>query len=107
DLAEKGGMKDGQPQRSHDRLFMQLLAFGGCGDTRPLADALARAGVSGVLYEDVNDPRGLALLTLSHDPSFFLDRVRPLLNAAPATTHTTSASPATASTTTTTTSSSA
>ena len=83
DLAEKGGMKDGEPQRSHDRLFMQLLAFGGCGDTRPLADALARAGVSGVLYEDVNDPRGLALLTLSQDPAFFVDRVRPLLNAAP------------------------
>ena len=32
DLSEKGGMKDGQPQRSDDRLFMQLLAFGGCAD---------------------------------------------------------------------------
>src|SRR5947199_5349981 len=83
DLAEKGGMKDGQPQRSNERLFMQLLAFGGCGDTRPLAEALARAGVCGVLYEDVTDPRGVALLTLSQDPAFFVDRVRPLLNAAP------------------------
>jgi Chlorite dismutase len=83
DLAEKGGMKDGQPQRSHERLFMQLLAFGGCGDTRPLADALGRAGISGVLYEDLNDPRGIALLTLSQDPAWFVDRVRLLLNAAP------------------------
>lgn len=83
DLAERGGMKNGQPQRSNDRLFMQLLAFGGCGDARPLADALARASVAGVLYEDVNDPRGIALLTLSQDPGFFVDRVRPLLNAAP------------------------
>src|SRR5437660_5532056 len=83
DLAEKGGMKDGQPQRSHDRLFMQLLAFGGCGDPRPLGEAVARANVAGVLYEDVNDPRGIALLTLSQDPAFFVDRVRPLLNAAP------------------------
>src|SRR5436190_21003510 len=83
DLAEKGGMKDGQPQRSNDRLFMQLFAFGGCGDTRPLAESLARAGISGVLYEDLNDPRGIALLTLSQDPAFFVDRVRPLLNAAP------------------------
>src|SRR5436190_158856 len=83
DLTEKGGMKDGQAQRSHERLFMQLLAFGGCGDTRPLADALGRAGISGVLYEDVNDPRGIALLTLSQDPAWFVDRVRILLNAAP------------------------
>jgi len=83
DLAEKGGMKNGQPQRSDVRLFMQLLAFGGCQDSRPLADALAQAGVAGVLYEDVNDPHGVALLTLGEDPGFFLDLVRPLLNSAP------------------------
>ena len=29
DLSEKGGAKNGQPQRSDQRLFMQLLAFGG------------------------------------------------------------------------------
>jgi chlorite dismutase len=80
DLSEKGGMKDGEPQRSDRRLFMQFLAFGGCPDATPLADALARAKVSGVLYEDLNDPRGVGLLTLSEDPDFFLDRVRPLLN---------------------------
>jgi hypothetical protein len=83
DISEKGGMKDGQPQRSNDRLFMQLLAFGGCRDTGPLARALAASGVTGVLYEDVNDPRGIALLTLDQDPAVFVDRVRPLLNAAP------------------------
>jgi hypothetical protein len=83
DLAEKGGMKNGQPQRSDVRLFMQLLAFGGCQNSRPLADALAHSGVAGVLYEDVNDSHGVALLTLSEDPGFFLDRVRPVLNAAP------------------------
>ncbi|HEY7172149.1 MAG TPA: chlorite dismutase family protein [Vicinamibacterales bacterium] len=83
DLSEKGGMKDGQPQRSNERLFMQLLAFGGCADARPLAGALERAGVTGALYEDVNDPRGIALLTLSPDPHVFVDRVRPLLNSAP------------------------
>jgi chlorite dismutase len=81
DLSEKGGIKNGQPQRSDQRLFMQLLAFGGCSETRPLADALAASGVSGVLYEDVNDPRGIALLTFGQDPAVFVDRVRPLLNA--------------------------
>jgi hypothetical protein len=80
DLREKGGMKDGQPQRSNARLFMQFMAFGGCAQTAPLGDALARAKISGVLYEDVNDPRGIGLLTFNEDPDFFLDRVRPLLN---------------------------
>ena len=80
DLSEKGGAKDGKPQRSDRRLFMQFLAFGGCTDTEPVADTLARAKISGVLYEDVNDPRGIGLLTLSEDPDFFLDRVRPMLN---------------------------
>ena len=73
-------MRNGQPQRSDVRLFMQFLAFGGCESSRPLVEAAAGAGVTGVLYEDVNDPRGIALLTLSEDPGFFLDRVRPMLN---------------------------
>ena len=83
DISEKGGMKGGQPQRADSRLFMQLLAFGSCADTRPLVDSLTGAGIAAVLYEDMNDPRGVALLTLSEDPRFFLDRVRPLLNAPP------------------------
>jgi Chlorite dismutase len=80
DLSEKGGVKDGQPQRLDRRLFMQFLAFGGCPDAAPLADRLRHASIPGVLYEDVNDPRGIGLLTVSEDPDFFLDRVRPVLN---------------------------
>jgi len=80
DLSEKGGSRDGKPQKSDRRLFMQFLAFGGCADTAPLADTLARAKISGALYEDMNDPRGIGLLTLNEDPDFFLDRVRPVLN---------------------------
>jgi chlorite dismutase len=83
DLSEKGGMKNGQPQRSDERLFMQFLAFGGSADSKPLAAALAASGLAGVLYEDVNDPHGVALLTFASDPGLFVDRVRPLLNAAP------------------------
>ena len=83
DLAEKGGVKEGQPQRSDERLFMQLLAWGDCADARPVADALSRAAIDGVVYEEVNDPRGLAVLTLTKDPSFFVDRLRPLLGRAP------------------------
>src|SRR5262245_41233130 len=80
DISGKGGVKDGQPQRSDRRLFMQFLAFGGCADATPLADALSRAKVSGALYEDMNDPRGIGPLTVAEGPDFFLDRVRPLLN---------------------------
>ena len=83
DIFEKGGMKDGQPQRLNQRLFMQFLAFGACDDAPALATAMTRAGVPGVVYEDVNDPRGVGVLTFTEDPNFFLDTVRPMLNAAP------------------------
>jgi Chlorite dismutase len=76
-------MKGGQPQRADTRLFMQLLVFGGCSESSSLSDSLERAGLAGVLYEDVNDPNGVALLTFSDDPAMFLDRVRPLLKQAP------------------------
>ncbi len=48
---------------------MQLQAFGGARDTAALVSALETAGVVGVLYEDVSDPTGVALLTLSESPT--------------------------------------
>jgi len=83
DISEKGGLKGGEAQRSDERLFMQLLAFGGCGDTSAVVRQVASAGVDAVVYEDLNDPRGIALLTLSRDPNTFIDRVRPLLQTGP------------------------
>jgi chlorite dismutase len=62
---------------------MQLLAFGNCPDTTALPPHLARAGVTGVVYEDLNDPRGVAVLALSPDPLFFVDVLRPALNDGP------------------------
>ena len=68
-------MKDGQPQRLDRRLFMQFLAFGGCTRTRGWsATRSTPPACRGVVYEDVNDPRGIGLLTFSDDPDFFLDR---------------------------------
>ena len=46
DLSEKGGLKDGAPQRSDERLFMQLLAFGGCADALAVATAPSAAPAS-------------------------------------------------------------
>jgi hypothetical protein len=83
DLSEKGGIRNGQPQRSDQRLFMQLLAFGGVVSTDPLVEVLSKTDLTTVLYEDVNDPRGVALLTLAEDPSVFIERLRPILNAPP------------------------
>lgn len=83
DLSEKGGVKDGQPQRSDDRLFMQLIAFGDCTEPAAAAEHLAGAAEAVVVYEDLNDPRGIAVLSVSQDPNVFIDRVRPRLTSGP------------------------
>jgi chlorite dismutase len=62
---------------------MQLQAFGCCTDVPALAAALARSELTAVLYEDVNDARGVALLTLSRDPVVFVEGLRSLLAAPP------------------------
>ena len=82
DLSEKGGLKDGVPQRSDDRLFMQLLAFGGCEDSGAVAGQLASTGAECVIYEDVNDPRGIAVLTVARTPDQLFS-VRTALKAGP------------------------
>ena len=77
DLAERGGMKNGQPQRSDERLFMQLLVYGRCRDSRAVSDALSSANVEGAVYEDANDPHGVAILSVTKDPNFFSTRCGP------------------------------
>ena len=79
DISEKGGLKDGQPQAMDRRLFMQLLAFTGCDDAAPLIDAFKAAAIPGAVYEDASDPRGVAVLTFSEDPAFFVTQLRAVL----------------------------
>jgi chlorite dismutase len=62
---------------------MQLQAFGACADAKPLVRALEAARLETVLYQDVNDPRGVAVLGMSEDPTFFVGPFRELLNAGP------------------------
>jgi chlorite dismutase len=89
DLREKGKDKDGQAIALDRRLFMQLLGFECTPQQHPtdvanaLGAALTAAGVSAVIYEDVNHPRGLALLTFSENPEDFVSKVRPALVAQP------------------------
>lgn len=83
DIREKGRAADGAPVTMDRRLFMQFLAFGNCPDTASLIQALETAKVTGALYEDVNDPRGVALMVVSEDPEYFVASVRHLLNQPP------------------------
>ena len=88
DVAERAGHHTGNPQVLETRLFMQLLAFDCAPQLDPrqaierLGDALAAQRVQAVLYEDVNAPRGLAVLTYSEDPGHFVNHVRPALLSA-------------------------
>jgi len=83
DISEKGRAEDGRAISSDRRLFMQLLAFGSCQDVEPLIQALTDTGIEGALYEDINDPRGVALLTTSETPDFFISELRQFLNRPP------------------------
>jgi hypothetical protein len=83
DLSEKGRGKDGQPISLNRRLYMQFLAYGACGDTAPLAEALQATGMDAVLYADLNDPQGVGMLTLHQEPDFFVADLRRFLNRPP------------------------
>jgi hypothetical protein len=83
DVAEHGRTAEGEQTSLDRRLFMQLQAFGGATDTARLVSALERTGVEGVLYEDVNEPTGVALLTLSETPETFVADLRGFLQSPP------------------------
>jgi len=74
DLRERGGAKNGQPQLLDKRLFMQLTAFTGATSVQALCEAMKEAKLEGVVYEDLNDPRGAAVLALCEDPGILLTK---------------------------------
>jgi chlorite dismutase len=90
DLRERGKDKNGEPVLLDRRLFMQLLGFECAPGKDPsevaksLGGALAEADVGTVIYEDVNHPRGLAVLSFSENPEDFLRTVRRAVVAEPA-----------------------
>jgi chlorite dismutase len=83
DVAEHGRSAEGETTSLDRRLFMQLRAYGGAVETAPLTVALEAAGVTGALYEDVNDPTGVALLTVSESPEAFVGEYRAFLQSSP------------------------
>jgi chlorite dismutase len=72
-------------QAMNRRLFMQLLGYECAEGLDParaiqlLGAALDERGASAVIYSDVNNPRGLGVLSWSEDPGDFVTRVRPSL----------------------------
>lgn len=87
DTLEYGGEKDGQRQHMDRRLFMQLFVYD-CPPDMPsgeviaeLGKAFAQAGVAATIYEDVNNPQGIGVLSWSEDPASFVDSVRPVLSS--------------------------
>jgi chlorite dismutase len=79
DVQERGANQ----QASSRRLFVQLQVLGGCLDAKPLVRALEASRIEAVLYHDVNDPRGVAVLAMNEDPGFFATGLRDVLNAEP------------------------
>lgn len=82
DMSEKG-KRDGKTISLERRLFMQFMAFGKAFETESYIDRLVSERLSAVLYEDINDPHGLGLLTFTENPEDLLTRSRPLLRSRP------------------------
>lgn len=86
DVRERGAERDGQPQVMNRRLFMQLLVYRCPSEIHPrelvmlLGKALGDTGIGSVIYDDVNDPHGIAVLSWSEDPADFVEKVRPVMN---------------------------
>ena len=82
DVNEHGAARDGIPQVLEKRLFMQLTVYETDKKLSPadslsnLAAALKRRNVPSVVYEDVNNPFGLGVLSWSEEPLDFATKLR-------------------------------
>src|ERR1700756_4494192 len=79
DVLERGANR----LTSSRRPFMQLLVYGGCSDLKPIVSVLESRRIASVVYADVNDPRGVGVLSFSEDPTFFVTDLREALGAEP------------------------
>jgi chlorite dismutase len=83
DITEQGRSPSGEVITSNRRLYMQFMAFGNVKDISTLTWGLESARIEGVLYADINDPRGVGLLTYHESPDFFVDELRGFLSHPP------------------------
>ena len=87
-LSEKGRNQKGEVISLDRRLFMQLLVFTRCRDIDKAIEELEKAEISAALYEDINDPMGVGLLTWSEDPTDLTTKLRAFLRQHPFGTYT-------------------
>lgn len=85
DVSERAGHHTGNPRSLNKRLFMQLLVYrvenhaDPDGVVQRLGELFEAAGCPGVIYRNVNDPRGIGVLSWSIEPSHFVTTVRAIL----------------------------
>ena len=85
DVLEHGLPRNGEDQTLDRRLFFQLLVFDieASAGPRTMVSSLARKlreqRIPSVIYEDVNDHRGLGLLVWNEDPARITETIRPIL----------------------------
>ena len=86
DLLEHGAARNGQPQQSDRRLFIQLVALecprspGTEVCARALFDALSEEALPGVVYADVHHPWGLGLVVMSESADELVSKLRAALS---------------------------
>lgn len=83
DVLEHGMDAEGKASSSNRRLFMQLQVYSGCRDLEEVAAKMGESGLDAVVYQDINHPQGVGLLTMGEDPTIFATTVRGLLNQEP------------------------
>ena len=82
DLMEHGAPRDGQPQESNRRLFIQLLALecarspGAEAAGKTIFEALSKESLAGVVYADMHHPWGLGVVVMSEDPAELITKTR-------------------------------
>jgi chlorite dismutase len=81
DITEKGRSADGKQISLDRRLFMQFVAFGGCENLDQIKARIESNCPQAVLYQDINDPLGIGVLSFSENPTYIPDTIHPLLRS--------------------------
>jgi chlorite dismutase len=87
-MRERGGPRDGEPQYLDRRLFMHFRAYGALGSSGPpeleaAIGSLEHAPCGAVVYADLHDPTGLAVVFVTDSPEELAGPVRDLLARPP------------------------
>ena len=76
DIREMGAPIDGEPQYSDHRLYFQLHVFKDCHDPTSVIETLGKGESNKVLYDDLNHPTGIGVLSVAENPSTLITNSR-------------------------------